>query len=239
MNDVDLRDTFEQWAAPLRAARPPSVSTLRRRARRRAVRLAAAAGAALAVAGVIAAGTAVGLAHRVPRPAPVITPGSTYLAGPLLPVSATPADAPFFVTVSGSNSQLLVWEEPTRRQTGLVSMPARQAPGGARYATMITAIAAAGDDRTFVLALAAEPPGTAGFTKPEPTWIYELRLTARGQPESLRQLPVRGLDTGVTGTGTSRVNRAVSAIAISAAGTRLAGAGGGDTGGQKRAGASQ
>ena len=110
-------------------------------------------------------------------------------------------------------------------------MPAKRTPGHARYPTMITAIAAAGDDRTFVLALVPSPPVTTAITTPEPTWIYELRLTATGHPQSLRQVPVRGLDTkGMTGN----VNRAVAAIAISADGTRLAVAVDGNRGDQNR-----
>ena len=230
MNDIDLRNSFAQWAAPLRAATPPPVTAIRRRARRRTVRLAAATGTVLAVAGLIAAATAASVASRsAPRPAPA-THGSKYLAGRQLPSDATPADVPYFVTASGSASQVLAWNETTGEQTGLVTMPAERTPGHARGATMITAIAAAGDDRTFVLALAPSPPGTTAITTPEPSWIYELRLTAAGHPQSLRQLPVRGLDTGVTG----KVNRAVSAVAISADGTRLAVAVDGNRGDQNR-----
>ena len=47
-------------------------------------------------------------------------------------------------------------------------------------------------------------------------------------------MPVRGLNTGVTGTGSGRMNRAVSAIAISADGTRLAVAVDGNWGDQNR-----
>jgi hypothetical protein len=231
MNDIDLRNSFDQWAAPLRAATPPPVTAIRHRARRRTVRLAAATGTVLAVAGLIAAATAASVASRsAPHRAPAAHGGSRYLAGRQLPSDATPADVPYFVTASGSASQVLVWNETTGEQTGLVTMPAKRTPGHARYPTMITAIAAAGDDRTFVLALVPSPPVTTAITTPEPTWIYELRLTATGHPQSLRQVPVRGLDTGVTGN----VNRAVAAIAISADGTRLAVAVDGNRGDQNR-----
>ena len=42
MNDVELREQFEQWAAPLRASSPPAVAAIRRRARHRSARIAGA-----------------------------------------------------------------------------------------------------------------------------------------------------------------------------------------------------
>jgi hypothetical protein len=49
MNDIDLRERFDEWAAPLRATPPPKLAVIRSRARRRVVRIAGAVGAAFAV----------------------------------------------------------------------------------------------------------------------------------------------------------------------------------------------
>jgi hypothetical protein len=53
MHDDQLREQFTRWAQPLRAARPPALPVLRRRARRRTARKAAVSG--LAVMGTVAA----------------------------------------------------------------------------------------------------------------------------------------------------------------------------------------
>ena len=49
MQDEDLREQFSEWARPLRAAVPPAVSVIRRRARRRTARVAASCVTAVAV----------------------------------------------------------------------------------------------------------------------------------------------------------------------------------------------
>lgn len=49
MKDAELRERFDEWAAPLRAAQPPAFGTIRRRSRARIGRLAAAVGSAAVV----------------------------------------------------------------------------------------------------------------------------------------------------------------------------------------------
>jgi hypothetical protein len=49
MQDEELREQFSEWARPLRAAVPPAVSVIRKRAHRRTARVAAACVTAVAV----------------------------------------------------------------------------------------------------------------------------------------------------------------------------------------------
>jgi hypothetical protein len=49
MRDAELRERFDEWAAPLRAATPPAFGSIRRRSRARMARFAAATGSAAAV----------------------------------------------------------------------------------------------------------------------------------------------------------------------------------------------
>jgi len=70
MDDLDLREQFEQWAEPLRAAAvPPDVAFLVERVRRRRVRRARAATSALAVAGLVTAVAVIGLPRHTAGPA--------------------------------------------------------------------------------------------------------------------------------------------------------------------------
>jgi hypothetical protein len=70
MNDLELRERFAQWAAPLRSAAPPDVTVICRRVRRRRTAAAAAAGvtAACVVASVVIALMAAGGLTRSARP---------------------------------------------------------------------------------------------------------------------------------------------------------------------------
>jgi hypothetical protein len=78
MNDLELREQFAQWSAPLRAASPPSVRAIRRRVRRRRARVAGAAGAAACVlAGLVTAllSASGSIGSLPPQRRPPVTPG--------------------------------------------------------------------------------------------------------------------------------------------------------------------
>lgn len=74
MNDVELREQFAQWAAPLRASAPPALAALRRRARHRAARIAAATASALAAAAVVAIAVAALVIGSPAAPVPAARP---------------------------------------------------------------------------------------------------------------------------------------------------------------------
>src|SRR5579863_108480 len=154
MQDEDLREQFSEWARPLRAAVPPAVSVIRRRARRRTARLATACVTAVAV---LAAGGTLASREVGGRQAPAAT--SRVLSawprlGQLPAADAGAAVAPYYVAVSSDGSSAGVWDAATGKELATIAAPNEQS-GQVRYSTMFTSIAAAGDDRTFVLAAIA------------------------------------------------------------------------------------
>jgi hypothetical protein len=97
-----------------------------------------------------------------------------YPAGPLPAADAGPTAAPYFVNVVFQRSPVPVTVNDA--STGRVLATVRAPVAG----TGFTGVAAAGDDRTFVLA--------AQETKPLVVWFYELRLSADGRVASLTRL---------------------------------------------------
>jgi hypothetical protein len=197
MRDDDLRAQLADWVRPVVGRPAPDVQAVRRRARRHGLRRAALAVGATAV--VIAVVAAVVLASpRGPgRPAAGPTVGSlggsaawsaapgTWYPGVWRPAGALPAAdagpdvAPYFVAI-GTGGSASVTDAFTGRVTGTALAPGRGA--------VFTGVAAAGDDRTFVLA--ARVSGAVGF--------YELRLRSDGRVSSLSRLftlPVRAVPT--------------------------------------------
>ncbi len=160
MDDLDLREQFEQWAEPLRAAAvPPDVAFLVERVRRRRVRRARAATSALAVAGLVTAVAVIGLPRHTAGPAatgyggpgPIpIGPGQPAALG-LGPTAMwgharypSPSGAPYeLVYGTGSESADLI-----NASTGSTVIRIRPTASGATF----TDVAVAPDDRLFVLA---------------------------------------------------------------------------------------
>ena len=135
MNDTELREQFHQWAAPLRATPPPDFTTIRRRARRRVARLATVSSAALAATGLVA-GLLASVQSGVARPAQASRWASaTYLAPPGQPY--------VFVNSSGAGPA-----ELRDVATGTVVSVVRPISPAVSF----TAVAAAANDRVFVLA---------------------------------------------------------------------------------------
>ena len=158
MQDDQIRKEFSTWARELRSTAPPPLALLRRRARRRT------AGRAM-IAGVAAAAAAVAFI-ALPRPgAPAAQPGLVHGA------------PPFAVVLAQDGRQVSVLDMATGTERGQ-----RNAPGGGRFSW----IAAAGDDRTFVL---------IDQTGNSINRFYLLRLNGAGHPARLSALPIPPLHT--------------------------------------------
>ena len=197
MLDEELRAALEAWVRPVASLPAPDIGVLRRRARRRGVRRAATAAAVTAViaAVAIAITASVPTGSRPGRPAaggPGISPrtwsgapgswqrGTWQPAGSLPPADASLAAAPYFVTIPADGTSAVVTDTFTGQVMSTVPSP--------RPGEDFAGVAAAGDDRTFVLA--ARETGTVGF--------YELCLQPDGREESLQPLftlPVRTVPT--------------------------------------------
>jgi hypothetical protein len=171
MLDEDLRAELADWVAPLAELPPPGIAVLRRRTRRRrmrggAVTLAAAAAVAAAVSVATLPGSArPQVAQSGPLAAPPGTwyPGRWFAAGKLPAADASVAAAPYVATISRGGE--VVTDVLTGKTAGTEDRP----PGG-----RFTAVAAAGDDRTFLLA--AQTSTSVDF--------YEQRLDPHGRPGS-------------------------------------------------------
>ncbi|HUB39678.1 MAG TPA: hypothetical protein VMA72_12560 [Streptosporangiaceae bacterium] len=139
MNDVDLREQFHDWSAPLRAVAAPDFAGIRRRATRRTVRLAVMAGGAVAavaiaasVAGSVLAGTAV-------RPGRVADAASPWTLGRY----PAPRQAPYVFINSSASGPAIIGNAATRIARRLVTVGTRG---------IFAAVAATSNDRLFVLA---------------------------------------------------------------------------------------
>jgi hypothetical protein len=135
MNDIELRERFGQWAAPLRATPPPGIAVIRRRTRRRTVRLSATAATLVAAVAVTAGLVAGGLGGSSLPTRPAFWGSAKYPAPPGQP----------FVLVNSSASGPA---ELRNVATGTVETIVPPEGKGALF----TALAAAPGDRLFVLA---------------------------------------------------------------------------------------
>lgn len=214
MQDEDLREQFNEWARPLRAAVPPPVSVIRRRARRRIARVAVCcvtAVAVLAAGGVLAAREIGG--RQAPAASLQALSASPRL-GQLPAPDAGAGAAPYYVAVSSDGSSAGVWDAATGKKLGMMAAPAEPSGRGVRDATIFTSIAAAGDDRTFVLGATA----STNSEQARPVWLFELRLAAGGSPGPLQPLSLPRLQQDTVG----HWYQSISSIALTADGTELA-----------------
>ena len=200
MRDEELREQLKAWIRPVERLPAPDIAVIRRRARRRMMRNAAKAVAAVAVAAV-AAGVIVVNLPRGGRleAAPVPSPHATWYPAGRLPVAnAGPAAAPYFVTLALGkvDAPAVVTGAFTGKVLSVVHPPAPS--------MRFVSAAAAGDDRTFVLAAEGAYPGQSSVTR-----FYELRLGPGGRPQPLSLLPVPAVAYG-------------DEFAVSADGSRLA-----------------
>ncbi len=191
-----LHDQLADWVRPLGGLPVPDIRVLRRRARRRVMRRAAAATAAIAVVAAAVAGIVTGLPgtgrpagdRSVPglqswSPAPgTWTHGMWQPAGPLPAADAGPAVAPYIVIPRVPPGILQV-----RDVFRSVQVIATVYPLPGQY---LEGIAAAGDDRTFVVqaAVGGRMQGPGPPDQPTSFAFDELRLRPDGQPAWLRLL---------------------------------------------------
>jgi hypothetical protein len=156
MHDEQLRERFSQWAQPLQAAPPPALSVLRRRARRRTVGRAAISGLAVMGAAAIAL-------FGLPR------------SGHSTPAVAAAGAPRYAVAIESSagGPTASVLDMVTGKVVGRVVTPIARSD--------FEWVAAAADDRTFVL---ADQSQALVFR------FYLLHLAADGKPGRLTQLGV-------------------------------------------------
>jgi hypothetical protein len=172
MSDIEDRLRAELWAQSQRTQaedlRDLQVPPRRGPAGARRRWWLAPAGAALAVAAVVGVVAGVrGTSGEQPRPA----------------AAAEGQRPPFYVTLpadgNSGHPDATIRDSATGAMLGRVSVPG----------THFDYVAAAADDRTFVLAAYRRPAGTAG-TRHGSTEFYRLTLSAGGRPEPLSRLPL-------------------------------------------------
>lgn len=203
MHDDELRARLADWVRPVAGLPVPDIRVLERRARRRRITRAATAATITAAVAAVATAAVVIIATSLPAPgrpsaSRSASPSghqSRFLAGPLPAVDAGPAAAPYIVTIVSqvSPAPAVVLTGFTGREIAVVNSPV--AGNG------FQGVAAAGDDRTFVLAAQDSASASVQF--------YELRLAPDGTKESLTRL------LGLPGSS-------VPPFAISPDGSRLA-----------------
>jgi hypothetical protein len=222
MLDEELRSELADWARTAQRLGVPDIEVLRGRIRRRRAHAAgvvvglAAAGAAVSL---VVALMPAGQGHAGPGPAQsaghghrrhgahraalhrtsvrgLAIPAAWYPAGSPPAANAGPQAAPYFVTVTFQQApaDAVITNWMTGSAVGRVQPPidvSRQSSSG-MPPTGFVGVAAAGDDRTFVLADAGAgglaPGGSADSSGI--TGFYELRLGADGHPLPLSRLAV-------------------------------------------------
>jgi hypothetical protein len=195
----EWREQPGAWKRPAERRPAPGSAVSRRRARRRLTRHAALGVAAIAVAAVSACASANPSAGGNSGAAPTPSPHATwYPAGGPSAAGAGPAAAPYFVTLAFGKLDVpaVVTDAVTGKVLGTVHPPT----GGTRFVSA----AAAGDDRTFILAAEGAYPAQSAATR-----FYELRLGPAGTPRPLSPLPVPAVAYG-------------DKLAVSADGSKLA-----------------
>jgi hypothetical protein len=158
--------------------------------------------------------------RHLPMPAtsqPAPSPSSSLLAGPLPDPTAGTASAPYYIAVAPGGSAADVYDAATGQSPGRVVAPDEMV-NGVDYPTTFTAVAAAGDDRTFMLAARPMVDNPVGSSVWPSVWFFELRLASDGTPGQLvpRSFPYQRL--GYDGPWALDL----SSMALSADGSELA-----------------
>ena len=211
MLDDSLHEQLADWVRPVTRLAVPDIRVLRRRARRRGMRRAAATVTMTVVVTAVAVGVMASLlgAGRPAggRPASGSPPwpagpgtwthGVWRPAGPLPAADASPVVAPYIVLLVPGRGTVQVRNVYTFKTIATVQPPRGQFFAG---------IAAAGDDRTFVLQ--AEVGGRTQQSpmpvNPTAAAFDELRLTPDGRPESLGLLGTVPARDGLSGFAISQ-----------------------------------
>lgn len=206
LTDDDLRReltaAFHEQADPLARTAIEPAGLFRQGLRLRRRRTVARTGSVMAAATALAAAVTLIATAVQPasRPATAASPTGLLLAAAV--IQAPPASAaargmpPFYVVADHGRPAAVIRDSATGRPVGRVRLPAGTDP-------KLTQITAAGNDRTFVLALFSVARGTR---------FYELRITGSGQSAGLAPLAVPPLPA----------REVADAIALTPDGTRLA-----------------
>jgi hypothetical protein len=214
MLDDPLREQLAAWVHPVTSQPIPDIRVLRRRARQRGIRRAVTAAAIAAVAAAVAVGVTVGLAGTGraeggrPLSPPVSPPawpkapgtwhpGAWRAAGPLPAADASPAVAPYIVRLGPTPGTAQVRNVFTGQTIGTIAPP---------HGQFFAGIAAAGDDRTFVLQaeVGGQTPNSPMPVNPPTAAFDELRLTADGDVEYLSVLGTVPARTALSGFAISQ-----------------------------------
>jgi hypothetical protein len=214
MLDDPLREQLIAWVRPIASRPVPDIRVLRRRARRRGIRKAVMAAAIAVVVAAVAVGATVGLAGTgrpeggrpvsppaSPPPWPKAPgtwhPGAWRAAAPQPAADADPATAPYIVLLPVGRGTAQVRNMFTGATIVTIAPP---------HGQFFVGVAAAGDDRTFVLQ--AEVGGeTSNSPMPfnPPTAAFdELRLKADGDVKSLTVLGTVPAKTALSGFAVSQ-----------------------------------
>jgi hypothetical protein len=203
-NDLqaELAAAFREQADPVtRAAVDPAGIFRRAVRRRRRRRVAVRAGSVLAVLAVAAAGVSVVSRTGRPPARPASQPPGLLLEAAVAAAPSAPAAVsgmpPYYVTADHGRPEAKVRDSATGKALSVVPLPGGIDP-------KLSQAAAAGNDRTFVLALY--------FHQSSQTRFYALRVAAGGHSARLAPLAIPRLPSGAV----------ADAIAVSADGRRLA-----------------
>ena len=198
----ELAAAFHEEADPIARTGIEPVARLGRanrhghRPRRAALRAGAVTAAALAAAVTVV----VAVARSAPGPGAGASPAGLLLAAKVATAPSAAAAAqgmpPFYVVADHDQLAAYVRDSASGRLLSTVRLPAGTDP-------KLTQVTAAGDDRTFVLAL---------FSLARGTRFYALRITDGGRSAGLTLLAIRPLPT----------REAVDSVALTPDGTRLA-----------------
>ncbi len=206
LTDDDLRReltaAFHEQADPMARTVLHPATLFRQAVRHRRRRAAARAGSVVTAAAAVAAIVSLVAFPGRPTAGPATTasPAGTLLAAAVTTAPSASAAAsgmpPFYLVADHNRPVAVVRASGTGQPVSGVPLPSGTDP-------KLTQVTAAGDDRTFVLAL---------FSLSRGTQFYELRISASGQPAGLTRLAVPSLPT----------REAADAIALTPDGTRLA-----------------
>jgi hypothetical protein len=205
LTDDDLRReltaAFHEQADPIAWTALQPTALFRQAVRHRRRRAGARAGSVMAAAAAVAAIVSLVALPGRPTAGPATTAGP---AGTLLAAAVTtppPASAaargmpPFYLVADHDQPAAVVRASATGQIISRVPLPSAIDP-------KLTQVTAAGDERTFVLALSLS----------RGTQFYQLRITASGRPAGLTRLAIPPLPVG----------EAADAIALTPDGARLA-----------------
>ena len=196
----ELAAAFHEEADPIARTGIEPAARLGRAARQRPRRAVVCAGAVTAAALAAAVTLVVTLARPAPGPGTAASPAGLLLAAKVVTAPSASAAAqgmpPFYVVADHNQPAAYVRDSAAGRLLSTVALPAGTDP-------KLTQVTAAGDDRTFVLAL---------FSLARGTRFYVLRIADGGRSAGLTPLAVRPLPT----------REAVDSVALTPDGTRLA-----------------